>query len=99
MMKHEEATLGKETIDAYETKGAVSIMDKLKGTKNTETGELYALMFTCTVCNTRAIRSFTKNAYKNGVVLIRCDGCKKIHLIADNLGWFTDNPTNIEDYA
>lgn len=56
-------------------------------------------MFTCNVCQERAIRSFTKNAYENGVVLIKCQGCQNVHLIADNLGWFEDEPTNIEKLA
>lgn len=54
-------------------------------------------MFTCGKCNTKSIRSFTKNAYHKGVVLIRCEGCKNIHLVADNLGWFKDEPTNLEN--
>jgi protein import protein ZIM17 len=28
--------------------------------------------------------------------LIRCEGCDNLHLIADNLGWFKDEKTNIE---
>ena len=29
-------------------------------------------------------------------MLIRCEGCENNHLIADNLGWFEDQPVNIE---
>lgn len=72
-------------------------MDHIKGTKLTETGELYALMFRCGKCNTRSIRSFTKNAYHHGVVMIRCEECQNVHLVADNLGWFEDTPTNLEN--
>lgn len=54
-------------------------------------------MFRCGQCNTQAIRSFTKNAYHHGVVLLRCEGCDNIHLVADNLGWFEDNPTNLDN--
>ena len=58
--------------------------------------ELYVLHFTCSKCNTRSIRSFTKHSYSKGVVLVRCGGCQNIHLVADNLGWFSDEPINIE---
>lgn len=85
---HEEVQIGEEVVDSFQTKGAISILNHIKGTKNTEDGQLYALMFTCAKCNTKAIRSFTKNAYHNGVVLIRCEGCQNVHLIADNLKWF-----------
>ena len=94
---HEEVAVGNETVDSYKTKGSISILDHLKGTKQSESGELYALMFRCGQCNTRAIRSFTKNAYHKGVVLVRCEGCSNIHLVADNLGWFEDNPTNLDN--
>jgi len=53
-------------------------------------------MFTCSVCNNRQGRTFSKDAYQNGVVLIRCEGCDNLHLIADNLGWFRDEKVNIE---
>jgi len=54
------------------------------------------MVFTCTVCETRSTRSFTKKAYNEGVVLIRCETCNSLHLIADNLGWFNDEKSNIE---
>ncbi|KAJ3187122.1 hypothetical protein HDU85_007160 [Gaertneriomyces sp. JEL0708] len=44
--------------------------------------------FTCKVCNHRQHKYMSKKAYTKGVVLIRCDGCKNLHLIADNLGWY-----------
>jgi protein import protein ZIM17 len=40
---------------------------------------------------------FTKRSYHHGIVLIRCEGCEGIHLIADNLGWFDDTSINVED--
>lgn len=30
----------------------------------------------------------SKHAYEKGVVIIKCDGCNSMHLIADHLGWY-----------
>ena len=49
------------------------------------------MMYTCKVCETKQTRTFTKQAYEEGVVLVRCEGCNNLHLIADNLGWFEDD--------
>jgi len=56
-------------------------------------------MCTCNVCGHKIVKTFTKKAYHNGVVIIICDNCDSNHLIADNLGWFRDDPVNIEDLA
>ena len=55
------------------------------------------LMYTCGVCSTKQGRTFSKDSYTKGVVLLRCEGCDNLHLIADNLGWFREENTNIED--
>lgn len=55
-------------------------------------------MFTCEVCESKSVKSFSKQAYHEGVVMIRCEGCDKIHLIADNLCWFEDKPVNVEEF-
>lgn len=56
------------------------------------------VMFTCKKCNFRNGKIISKLAYEKGLVIIRCDGCKNNHLIADNLGWFEElkNKRNIE---
>lgn len=49
-----------------------------------------AITFTCKICNERLTRTFLKKSYDEGVVIIRCTSCLNNHIIADNLGWFSD---------
>ncbi len=53
--------------------------------------DAYALLFTCRVCETRTARRVSKAAYHGGTVLIRCPGCRNMHLIADHKGFFHDD--------
>lgn len=49
-----------------------------------------SITFTCNVCQERLTRTFLKKSYEKGVVLIKCPKCCNHHIIADNLGWFSD---------
>lgn len=59
-------------------------------------GRKLAIVFTCTVCDTRSAKQFTENAYNNGVVLVRCPGCQNQHLIADRLDYFGEADWDIK---
>ncbi|KAJ1448094.1 DNL zinc finger-domain-containing protein [Pelagophyceae sp. CCMP2097] len=55
-------------------------------------GRKMIIVFTCVKCETRSAKKFSKASYDGGVVLVKCPGCKKYHLIADRLGFFEDGP-------
>lgn len=61
-------------------------------------GRLVAIM-TCTECQTRHDYHFSKLAYTQGVVIVRCPGCSNHHLVADNLKWFCDEKKTLETMA
>ncbi|XP_065869604.1 uncharacterized protein [Euphorbia lathyris] len=56
-----------------------------------------AMIFTCKVCETRSVKTTCRESYEKGVVVVRCDGCNNLHLMADRLGWF-GAPGSIEDF-
>lgn len=74
-----------------------TVQNNEKPQEHENSGKLQ-IVFTCTVCNTRNSRKFSKVSYEKGIVIVECDGCGNNHLIADNLGWFPDTKCkNIEE--
>ena len=67
-------------------------------------GPKMLLRFTCTHEDCTAepgvdrttTKIISKGSYEKGIVLVRCQGCENLHLIADRLGWFGDR-TDIEE--
>ena len=43
------------------------------------------------------MRSFSRRAYDNGIVIVQCPSCSVKHLVADRLGWFGE-PGSVEDF-
>lgn len=57
----------------------------------------FQIMFTCNVCEMRTSKRISKQAYYNGIVIIRCTGCDNHHLIADNYNWFGQGKRCVND--
>ncbi|KAG2387041.1 hypothetical protein C9374_002076 [Naegleria lovaniensis] len=59
--------------------------------------EKMGMFYTCKPCKQRHYIEFSKHAYNKGVVITRCKNCQSLHLIADHLGWISDNKKSLED--
>jgi hypothetical protein len=68
----------------------------MPGTTVADADGFYVLMFTCRKCETRTARRISKHGYHHGSVLVRCPGCLGLHLIADHLGFFSDEAVDAE---
>jgi hypothetical protein len=54
------------------------------------------VLYTCRVCDTRSARQISKQGYHKGSVVVRCPGCKNLHLLSDHLGFFDDDHVDAE---
>ncbi|KAK7268271.1 hypothetical protein RIF29_20967 [Crotalaria pallida] len=74
-----------------------SVKVTAKSSLKTSSRHDLAMIFTCKVCETRSVKTASRESYEKGVVVARCEGCDNLHLIADNLGWFGE-PGSVEDF-
>ena len=71
--------------------GLTLSLDHVEGTRDHGEQGFYILSCRCNVCGNRVVKRFSKKAYDEGVVIVKCDGCGNQHLVSDKLGWFGDN--------
>ena len=69
---------GNETTPAGEEKEE----EKSDLVKQIESRRDLAIIFTCNVCETRSVKTMSRQAYEHGVVIAECPGCKNHHLLA-----------------
>ena len=58
----------------------------------------FSLQYTCNVCETKNRVLVSRQAYREGMVVVICKGCGTKHWIADNLDPTLRETPNIEDY-
>ena len=83
-------SLSKIKLNQFSIKSNLLLTTANNNNNNNNNLPRMAISFVCKVCNERLMRTFLKQTYEKGVVLIKCPKCLNHHIIADNLGWFSD---------
>ncbi|KAJ1604668.1 hypothetical protein OJ253_3541 [Cryptosporidium canis] len=73
-------------------------IDSIQGTLDYGEDGLYVFSCVCNVCGHQITKKFSKKAYNEGVVIVRCDNCRNHHLLSDKLGWFGDPGENFDAF-
>lgn len=92
------AVMGRRAFCAAKRDLSLVIEPRVQGVPAHSAGN-YLFAYTCAPCGERQTRSLSKRAYHHGVVVLRCQGCERLHLVADNLGWFGEGTTSAEALA
>ncbi|UJR24792.1 hypothetical protein I4U23_006167 [Adineta vaga] len=82
--------LTSQSNDTIQQQSRIPLADIHQG----EASKRMGIQFRCKVCDHTLQKTFTRQSYEQGIVIIRCDSCTNLHLIADNLGWFKDLTEN-----
>lgn len=94
------AKLVSSTSGIEESEGSQGRLDisNIQGTLDYGKDGLYVFSCVCSVCSNKITKKFSKKAYNEGIVIIRCDSCKNHHLVSDRLGWFGDSGENFDAF-
>jgi len=83
------------SVSAAETTTTENVMANKKYAIG-KVDQYMAAEFKCGKCKTHNTHVFLKKSYEQGEVIVRCPGCKHLHLMADNKGWFGE-AKNVEE--
>ncbi|KAI3874453.1 hypothetical protein MKX03_004783 [Papaver bracteatum] len=67
------------SIKAIDVDQSTSLKYSVTSSMKTSARRDLAMDFTCKVCETRSVKTVTRESYDKGVVVVRCDGCNYYH--------------------